>query len=263
MKRKLPMAFVARTLWLLLPVAALAWHYGPGQEFFHQDLAAEKISLANQAAEKDEWSVASTNYSLASEQWPEGSLAARRRISLAEANSLIHSGNLIGGQEQLQVLITSIENEAGVDSADANASVLTSARHDLATSAYYAAWIMRLEGAETDEWLHEAELARQQFRMLAEVGSEADSDVQRIAAENLEATIRLEQMDLRTLMAKPLPKNCCSNCNGLCQKKRKQMASRCKDGEKKAEKKKGRQDVRKEIKKTNNAGLSDNDGKGS
>ena len=53
---------------------------------------------------------------------------------------------------------------------------------------------------------------------------------------NLEATIRLEQMDLSTLLAKPLPKKCC-NCKSLSQRKRKQCQSQCKSAGKKDAKK--------------------------
>jgi hypothetical protein len=175
---------------------------------------------------------------------------------LAEAIATINSGELVVGQEQLQTLISEMEAD---DQADQD--VLAAARHDFATSCYYAAWMMRLEGAEADEWMLEAETARQQFRLLAE---DEGGPQQQVAAENLEATIRLEQMDLRTLMAMPLPKNCCSKCNGLCQKKRKQAASRCQDGKdgKDSKKKEQQEDVRKDIKQ-DGAGLNEGSGNGS
>ena len=141
-------------------------------------------------------------------------------------------------------------------------------RHELAMSGYYAAWLMRLEGATEEEWMTEAERARQGFRWLAEQADqrgEATSDVYR---QNLEATIRLQQMDLSTLLAKPLPKKCPKNCRGLCQRKRKQRQSRCqssgdKDGKPKKGKKKGPQDARRQMKKDRGAGLSGLSGSGS
>jgi len=234
-------------IWVLLPIAATAWHFGPGQRLLQRDLAAEQLKLGRRAESIGDWETAAVSYSLANQQWPEDSIASRQRIRLAEANATINAGELVVGQEQLESLIAEMEGDDQTDS-----SLLATARHALATSCYYAAWIMRLEGAEADEWLQEAESARQQFRLLAE-SSESEQQ-QQAAAENLEATIRLEQMDLRTLMARPLPKNCCSNCNSLCQKKRKQLASRCKDGNKDGKKK---EDARKRIKKTNSAGLNE------
>ena len=116
-------------------------------------------------------------------------------------------------------------------------------------SGYYAAWMMRLEGATTEEWMTEAENARQQFRLLAEECTDRSSQNYTAASENVEAVIRIEQMDLSTLMARPLPKNCCSNCNNLCHNKRKQAQGKRNQGESKSQKK--GEDAREKIKKSN------------
>ena len=244
------------SLWVLFPVALVAWHFGPGQRWFHTDLAADQLKSGRRAEASGDWKSAAVSYSLANQQWPAVSISSHRRIRLAEANATINAGDLIAGQEQLESLISEIESDEQADS-----NLLDAARHDLATTCYYAPWIMRLEGAEADEWLHEAESARQQFRLLAETS--ANERQQQVAAENLEATVRLEQMDLRTLMAMPLPKNGCSNCNGLCQNKRKQMASRCEDSKKEGKKKEDQKDARKDMKKSNSAGLNESGGIGS
>jgi hypothetical protein len=243
------------SVWLLFPVGFAAWHFGPGQQWLHRDQAAEILGQARAAAQAGEMQTAAVSYANALQQWPEDSVAARRKIRLAEAKATIESGELVVGQEQLMALITEMQGDKNAD-----ADILWSARHELATSAYYAAWIMRLEGAEADEWMQEAETARQQFRLLAE--SNGDVDEQRIAAENLEATIVLEQMDLRTLMARPLPKNCCSKCSSLCQQKRKQQASRCQN-EGKTPQEEEPKDARKEIKQMKGAGLYDGNSVGS
>ena len=67
--------------------------------------------------------------------------------------------------------------------------------------------------------------------------------------------IKLEQMDLSILQALPLPKNCPNCCNSLCQKKRDQRLSKCKNGKKPS-------DARKQIK-TDAAGGALNRGQGS
>jgi hypothetical protein len=187
---------------------------------------------------------------------PESDTHDRRRIALAEALAQVRGGARAEGQEQLESLVTDLENDPAADT-----QLLASVRSELATTSYYAAWMMRLEGATPDEWKPEAERARQQFRLLAEreavsVGASA-TEAQIVSAKNLEAVIRLEQMSLEELMARPLPKNCCSNCKNLCQKKRQQCASRCRVDSKEGKRKQAQEQedgTRKEIKKTNRAG---------
>ena len=93
---------------------------------------------------------------------------------------------------------------------------------------------MRLEGAAAAEWTVQAEGARQHFRLLAEDGLKADPASARAHQDNLEATIRLERMDLTELQGLPLPKMC-QGCKNVSQKCRGQCQSKCKKpGEKKA-----------------------------
>jgi hypothetical protein len=75
---------------------------------------------------------------------------------------------------------------------------------------------MRLEGVSKEEWLPELESARQNYRLLAEQAQAAgDARGQRMQQENLEASIRLEQMAIDDLQGLPIPKpcqSCCSKC---------------------------------------------------
>ena len=153
---------------------------------------------------------------------------------------------MLEGQEELAALLMELARD------DANATALAAAvRQESAWANYYAAWQLRLEGATPDEWKPEAEEARQQFRWLAE--SALPGSAEREAFEkDLEATIRLEQMDLGTLMARPKPKNC-PNCSGLCQRKRKKCQSQCRG---KGPSRGQQQDARKEIKEQHGAGLN-------
>ena len=144
----------------------------------------------------------------------------------------------------------------------------TAVRHEIAMTGYHTAWLMRLEGAAAEEWKPEAERARQHFRLLAEQAKTA-GDEPTAFHKNLEATIRLEQMDLSELRARPLPRRCPNpnRCRNLSQRKRKQCQSRCNSpGKKKGKgkkKKKGPSDIRKKIKKQNGAGLNRRQGSGS
>jgi hypothetical protein len=71
---------------------------------------------------------------------------------------------------------------------------------------YHAAWVMRLEGARRDLWMEEAELARQNFRLLTEKSLAAgETAYGQLQQTNLETAVRLQRMSLTELMGRPLP----------------------------------------------------------
>jgi len=236
--------------WLLCPIAAIAWHFGPGEKHLARDRAGDYLRAARAADSAEQWSQAASLYESAREALPPGD-PARDGLELTQARARISAGQMIEGQEQLQKLLAKLETDPQADPA-----LVGQAAGELAESSYYAAWIMRLEGAAPEEWKPEAERARQQFRLLAERAEDAQDTDAGPFQRNLEATIRLEQMDLSTLLAKPLPKKCC-NCKSLSQRKRKQCQAQCRSGGKKEAKK----DARKTIQ--NDAGLNTREGKGS
>jgi hypothetical protein len=232
-------------VWVVLPLAALAFHLGPGRQFSAADRAAAEQRRAAAAVERGDWKEAASRFEAARVALGDQS-AERERLLLAEAAARVQAGELVEGQEQLQQLLAELEAADG-SGADLTASV----RHELATASYFAAWLMRVEGAAAEEWKPEAERARQQFRLLAEEGSPAEGGT---ALENLEATIRLEQMDLSDLLAKPLPKNC-PQCRNLCQRKRKQCQSRSQSQEGEQQPQQQR-DVRERVKQERGAGMN-------
>ncbi len=247
--------------WFVCPIAVVAWHFGPGQNQYARDIAGDHLDLGSEAAARQKFATSADSYSAAISTIPDDDHDARDRLQLEHARVRIQAGEMVEGQEQLQKLLEDLESRGNLSS-----ELATSARNELATATYYAAWLMRLEGATVEEWKPEAERARQQFRLLAEQhgGNGPESGLQ--FQKNLEATIRLEQMDLDVLMAKPLPKNCPCNCKNLSQRKRKQCQSRCKSGDKKKDgkgKKKQRQDARQQIKQQRGAGLNQTGGTGS
>lgn len=246
-----------RLLWLLIPVGLLALHFGPGQEFLARDLAGDPLREAEAAAAEGDWDLAALAYGEALSALPEGDRAARQNLSLAQARAQIKAGQMIAGQENLENVLAELEEGSRRDG-----EVARAVRHELATASYYAAWLMRLEGAAPEEWKPEIHRARQQFRLLAERAEEAGEDAEAFK-KNLEAAIRLEQMDLTELLAKPLPKDCPS-CKNLSQRKRKQCQSRCKGKGKGKGKKKKKQDARQKIKmEQRGAGLNEREGTGS
>jgi hypothetical protein len=209
------------SVWLLLPILALAFHYGPGQRRLAQDQVAAKIAAA-QAAEKDgDWKTAVTAYSEAMSLLPAGQTAARNKLQLAHANARMFSGELPEAILELESLLTDMLK---VGSA---ATETREVRGTLASAQYYAGWLMRLEGATPAEWTIQTEQARQNFRLLAEE-TRKEPTLALDYQKNLEATIRLERMDLSELQGLPLPKQCqgCKNCSQKC---RSQRESKCKN----------------------------------
>ena len=207
MKRKLLF-----TAWLLVPVLLLAYHYGPGQSALARDKTATLLRQAAGREKAEDWAGALATYQQALAALPPGDQAARFKLRLAAANTRMYTGELPEAMQDLETLL------ADMQKANAPASALREVRGTLAGAQYYAAWLMRLENAPTEEWLEQAENARQNFRLLAE-----QTQVRRaLAAEdyqkNLETVIRLERMDLSELQGLPLPKKCqgCKNCSQKC-----------------------------------------------
>jgi hypothetical protein len=214
------------TLWLLLPILALAFHYGPGQRRLAQDQVAARIAAAQAAEKEGDWKAAVAAYTDALSLLPAGQTAARNKLQLAHANARMFSGDLPEAILELESLLTDMLK------GNSSAGAVREVRGTLASAQYYAGWLMRLEGAAAAEWTLQTEQARQNFRLLAEQ-TRKDPALSLDYEKNLEATIRLERMDLSELQGLPLPKQCqgCKNCSQKC---RSQRESKCKnEGEQK------------------------------
>jgi len=219
MRRKILFA-----LWLLVPVAVLAYHFGPGQARLSTERAAQFIVTAKAFEAAEQWPEAVQAWAEALAATPQERKMARLQLHLAHANARIYVGELPEAMEAMESLLTETQN------AKADESLQREVRSSLGSARYYAAWLMRLEGAPTEEWLVQAESARQHFRLLAE--ESGDTTLKKDFEKNLEATVRLEQMDLSELQGLPLPKKC-SGCKNVCQKCRGQNKSKCENpGEK-------------------------------
>lgn len=216
--------------WLLMPVVLLAYHYGPGQARLAQDEAARLITSAEKLVASEDWANAIAAYTDALAKIPATDAESRWKLRLAQSKARIHLGELPEAISDMDGLLTEMEKN------NAPASLQEDVRTELATAEYYAAWLMRLEGAPIDEWTIQTESSRQHFRLLAEEKMKTDPAGARKHQENLEAVIRLARMDLSDLEAMPLPKQCkgCKNvsqkCRGQCQSKGKKPSDK---GEKK------------------------------
>ena len=96
-------------LWVLIPVALIAWHYGPGLTQLDRDCAGEYLREAKAAADDEDWDRAAALYARAAEALPESDAPDRARLQLAQACNRIRAGGMVEGQEQLQQLLAKLE----------------------------------------------------------------------------------------------------------------------------------------------------------
>lgn len=202
-------------VWLLLPAAALAYHYGPGQDQVRIDRAADAVDRADQfarearsvaakdgdASARELWAQAEEAYAEALDALPKDSSGSDRALRLERAKAQMFLSKLPEAHRDLSVLVEELSGDAHADP-----KLLADARGALANAQYYRTWLMRLEGAPESEWQPEIEASRQNYKLLAQQAKESgDVLVAKASEENLEASIRLARMDLNDLQGLPLP----------------------------------------------------------
>ncbi|MEL6427760.1 MAG: hypothetical protein AAFZ87_04235 [Planctomycetota bacterium] len=191
--------------WLMLPLGAWAYHEGPGQERMQLESVDAKLAEAKEAAADEDWKRAATLYDEALAEMPELETplrrAAARRIRLSSAKAKLQGSKLVEARRELSELVSDL----GADE-EAEVALLDEAREAYANAQYYWTWLMRVEGYTREDWEPEIEVARQNYRLLAERARERD-DAQRAEAylESLESTIQLARLDLDELQGLPLP----------------------------------------------------------
>ncbi len=201
--------------WLLLPVAAGAYHFGPGQIALRADRAADSAheaaelaaearriqGLDGDAAARGTFAAAVEAYERALEELPAGNEAQSRALRLELAKARMFVSQLPEAHRDLLGLVDELESDPNAD-----AQTMSEARAALANAQYYRTWLMRLEGAPREEWEPEIEASRQNFRLVAETAAErGDVQVARASEQDLEASVRLARMDLSDLQGLPLP----------------------------------------------------------
>ena len=215
------------TLWLLIPLGVAAYHYGPGQEEMVTDEAGQLLKEAEKQATDGMTAQAIETYKKALEKIPDEKLNEQRRVRLEIAKLQMNSQELPDAYLGLQALVEELNNDS-----EADPELTEEARAAFANARYYVTWLMRLEGYPEQEWKQEIEATRQTFRDLAETAAKktagktstkADKEkqeekVQRYR-EDLEATIRLERMELSELQGLSLPCQCKGCCTGKCKGK--------------------------------------------
>ena len=202
-------------VWILLPVAAGAYHFGPGQDRVRVDRAADAAHRAEAAANSarevsakegelaahDRWAEAEAAYSEAIDLLPAGRVAESRALRLERAKAQMFVSELPEARRELEGLVREVSEDPTADR-----GLVDGAREALANAQYYTTWLMRLEGAPREEWEPEIEASRQHYKLLAEESARSgDEKLAAASRENLESTIRLARMDLTELQGLPLP----------------------------------------------------------
>jgi hypothetical protein len=205
-------------LWLLLPLPVLVTHFGHGQQWLALDHAGDLVRKAEAAEKSEDWKLADELYREASKLAGSSDPALRMRLDLAQTRTRFRNGDAVAAIDSSNRLLDD----------PAMASMPVEFRRDARELAgrihYYAAWVMRLEGAGRELWMEEAELARQSYRLLTEESSQQGAtDYSAEQQKNLESAVQLQRLSLTELMARPLPKEgqCMAN-QGLSE----QMAKR-------------------------------------
>jgi tetratricopeptide (TPR) repeat protein len=188
-------------VWLLIPVGAWAYHYGPGQDRMDLDQVEILVDKAKSSSRRGEHDVAALLYDKALNQLPEGRNQEGRAIRLERAKAQMLAKQLPTARADLQSLLNDIANDETVAE-----SFKDDVRSSLANSQYYMTWLMRLEGRSREDWEPEIEASRQSFRLLAEKAKKSgrSADVTK-HQKDLESSIRLARMELKDLQGLPLP----------------------------------------------------------
>lgn len=205
-------------LWLLLPLPVLVTHFGHGQQWLALDHAGDLVRKAEAAEQRQDWKLADELYREASKLAGSSDPALRLRLDLAQTRTRFRSGDAVAAIDASNRLLDDPAMASMPVAFQRDARELTGRIH------YYAAWVMRLEGAGRELWMEEAELARQSYRLLTEQSSaQGAEEYAEEQQKNLESAVQLQRLSLTELMARPLPKEgqCMAN-QGLSE----QMAKR-------------------------------------
>jgi hypothetical protein len=187
--------------WLMLPIVALAFHWGPGQEQQTLDDAGRMLAKVERLVAAKEWEAVVANCDDALKALPKNRVADGQRIVLERAKARMFIKQLPVAHDELKGLVDDLQSDPTTDP-----GLLTDAQAALANADYYMTWLMRLEGKPREAWEPAIEASRQTFRLLAEQAEAADNELlARRHREDLQSAIRLARMDLSELQGLPLP----------------------------------------------------------
>lgn len=201
-------------VWLMVPVAAGAYHFGPGQEQMKMDTVSSLLAQADSFVDAGQWEDAIRTYDQALARLPDEHTQLRRQVRLEMAKAKMHAGALPEAFVDLQTLNDELRAEVEVDP-----KLAEQVEEAFANAQFYVTWVLRLEGEPRENWEPIIESSRQTYRRLAEQATQRGDSLSAVKQkESLEAAIRLARLDLDELQGLPLPAQCkCKgNCSGCC-----------------------------------------------
>ena len=175
-------------LWLLIPVALLSYHFGPGQDAMAYRQAQGHLAQARKLEQAGHYDQAIEAYAETLATLPEtestaaDATLARDQLRLAQIRGRFQLGQLAETIVNLNALIAEVEREHGPHS-----PLAYDVRDFLGRVHFQAMVALRLESAEEEVWKRHWELARQNFRFLAEHTSGERNMLDR---KNLEVVIK-------------------------------------------------------------------------
>src|SRR5262245_28435843 len=98
------------TVWLLVPVALLAYHFGPGQARLSAERAVQKIAEARQLEATEQWDEAVQAWADALAATPADKSMQRLQIQLAHANARVYTGELPEAMDDMEKLLTEAQS---------------------------------------------------------------------------------------------------------------------------------------------------------
>lgn len=187
-------------LWLLVPLPVVVWHYGPGQKWLARDVAGGLIGRAEQAEARKDWAAAENLFREAAGRVGNSDSRLKMQLDVGLVRTRYRQGAAVDAIDGIDRILADATFHTQPPDQQREARELAGRIH------YHAAWVMRLEGAQRDLWLEEAELARQNFRLLSETSLAARQEAySHLQQTNLETAVRLQRISLTELMARPLP----------------------------------------------------------
>ncbi|MGC6458266.1 MAG: hypothetical protein ACON4R_07825 [Akkermansiaceae bacterium] len=189
------MRILFATLWLLIPLGFAAYHFGPGQEKVKLDQTEALLTDARSAVAEENWTEATDFYEKALAKLPKERKETGIRIELEIAKAKMQNKGLPEAREDLIGLVDRLNEDPSLPS-----ELREDALSTLANARYYMTYLMKLEGLPATEWEPEIEAARQEYKLLAQTGSD-----QKKHLADLESAIRLARAEPTELFGLPIP----------------------------------------------------------
>lgn len=201
-------------LWLLMPVALVSYHFGPGRAALAYRQAQTHLAEVRGLELQGQYEEAIDRYEQTLTALPTVDTTeadtdlARQQLRLAQIRARFQLGRLAETIDSLNALVEEVEGQHGDDSPLAH-----DIRDFLGRVHFQAMVALRLESAEEAVWKRHWELSRQNFRFLAE---HTTGRRNRLDRQNLEVVIKSADLPVTSFAA---PTSSATTTVGLTTKK--------------------------------------------